>query len=262
MEPYNKNQETKISKLEKIKSPSGRFWAGGIIIAVGAVLLAREVGADIPRWLVSGPTLLIAIGLFIGARSSFKNWAWLIFVGVGSALLVDRIFWDINLRPYIWPSVIIAIGLFMILRPKGKRGDSENWTNFDFSRPQGDSATTTTSTSTNGEEDIIDIVSIFGSAKKNILSKNFKGGEVVNFFGGSEINLHQADINGPVLLDMTQVFGGAKLIVPSNWRIQSELVSVFGGVDDKRMAHANIDPNKVLVLKGTCVFGGLEIKSY
>ncbi len=265
MEAYNKNQESKAGRTDKIKSPSGRIWAGIIVIAVGAILLAREVGVDIPRWVVSPPMFLIALGLFIGAKSSFKNWAWLILVGIGSAFLIDRIYWDINIKPYIWPAVIIVIGLFMILRPRGKK--NEDWSGFDFSSSRNDTpvnvpATTTTTTATPGEEDVIDIVSVFGSAKKNILSKNFKGGEIVNFFGGTELNLHQADIHGPVLLDMTQVFGGAKLIVPSNWRIQSELVSVFGGVDDKRMAQPNVDQNKILVLKGTCVFGGLEIKSY
>jgi predicted membrane protein len=257
MEAYNKNQETKINKPEKLKSPSGRVWAGAIVIAVGAVLLARELGAEIPRWVVSQPMFLIAIGLFIGVRHSFKNWVWLIPFGIGTAWLVDRIFWEINIKPYIWPAAIIAVGLFMILRPRKKNAEG-NWTNFEFNKTQADNASETTTS----ELDTIDIVSVFGSAKKNILSKNFKGGEIVNFFGGTELNLHQADINGPVLLELTQVFGGAKLIVPGNWRIQSELVSVFGGVDDKRMVQSNVDQNKILILKGTNVFGGLEIKSY
>jgi hypothetical protein len=143
----------------------------------------------------------------------------------------------------------------MIFRPKRK--NEGNWIDWRKQmNPTDDDVSA-------GEQDIIDAVSIFGSTKKNILSKNFRGGEVVNFFGGTELNLMQADITRPIVLDMVQVFGGSKLIVPSNWTIHTaELVSVFGGVDDKRMIQANLDPTKILILRGTNVFGGMEIKSY
>jgi predicted membrane protein len=258
MEPYSKNMVNQ--NIEKKESDDqahwgkGRFWAGLIVIFVGSIWLAREAGADIPNWLTGGPIWLVALGLFIGARSNFRNWFWLIPLGVGVALIVDREFWRFNIKPFIWPAVIIAVGLFMMFRPKKKRGDIGyvNWRDHVGKNPD----------STN-EDDVIDAVSIFGSTKKNILSKDFRGGEVVNFFGGTELNLTQADITKPIVLEMTQVFGGAKLIVPSNWTIHSsELVSVFGGVDDKRMVQANLDPTKILILKGTNVFGGLEIKSY
>ena len=81
--------------------------------------------------------------------------------------------------------------------------------------------------------------------------------------GGAEINMMQADIQGKVALEITQVMGGTKLIVPSHWRIQtSEVVSILGGIDDKRPVQGNIDENKVLVISGTSILGGLEIKSY
>jgi hypothetical protein len=38
---------------------------------------------------------------------------------------------------------------------------------------------------------------------------------------------------------------------------------VFGGVEDKRVIRPElIDPNKKLVLEGTCFLGGLEIRNY
>jgi hypothetical protein len=107
---------------------------------------------------------------------------------------------------------------------------------------------------------------VFGGVKKNIISKNFRGGETVTIFGGTEINLTQADVNGGVVLDLTQIFGGTKLIVPPHWRIQSkDMVAIFGGVDDKRPLLSNAsteETNKVLILKGTCIFGGIDIRSY
>jgi hypothetical protein len=69
----------------------------------------------------------------------------------------------------------------------------------------------------------------------------------------------------PIVLDITQIFGGAKLIIPPHWKIQSEeIVSIFGSVEDKRpvLPESNYDSGKVLVLKGTNIFGGIDIKSY
>ncbi|MGV3538590.1 MAG: hypothetical protein ACO1OQ_02200, partial [Rufibacter sp.] len=66
-----------------------------------------------------------------------------------------------------------------------------------------------------------------------------------------------------VVLEVTQIFGGTSLIVPANWRVRSEVAAVFGGVDEKRsFAVAAKDSDKLLVLKGTLLFGGIEIKSY
>jgi predicted membrane protein len=78
------------------------------------------------------------------------------------------------------------------------------------------------------------------------------------------VNLSQADFSGEAIMDVTCVFGGVTLIVPSNWKIKSDLTSVFGGIDDQRpaMITENMNDEKVLVLKGACVFGGIEIHSY
>ena len=73
-----------------------------------------------------------------------------------------------------------------------------------------------------------------------------------------------AEIQQPITIDVTQVFGGTKLIVPANWHIKSELVAIAGGVEDKRHQASPEDesPNKTLILRGTCIFGGIDIKSY
>ena len=104
---------------------------------------------------------------------------------------------------------------------------------------------------------------IFGGTKKNVLSKDFKGGDVVNVFGGTELNLTQADIKGTAVLELTTIFGGTKLIVPSNWSIKSEAVTIFGGIEDKRQLPATQEaPEKLLLLRGTVLFGGIDIKSF
>jgi predicted membrane protein len=111
--------------------------------------------------------------------------------------------------------------------------------------------------------DFIDTTSVFGGIKKIVLSKNFQGGEITNIMGGSEINLSQADFKGRICIDTTNVFGGTKLIIPPHWDVQSEVVAIFGGIDDKRQLNGTpLDPDKVIVIDGTCLFGGIEIRSY
>ena len=97
-----------------------------------------------------------------------------------------------------------------------------------------------------------------------MISKNFKGGDLVNIFGGTELDLSQADFTGTAIIDLTTIFGGTKLLVPSNWSLRSEgTVTIFGGIEDKRrMQTITETPDKTLVLQGTVIFGGIEIKSF
>jgi predicted membrane protein len=221
---------------------SGRIWGGLVLVLIGAVLLGRELGYFIPSWLFSWEVLVIAISVFIGARKNFALGGWLVGVAIGGVFLLDDVYPDLNLKPYFWPVLIIGFGLFMIFRPKRK--GPENWTGEITS------------------DESIEAVSIFAGTKKNIVTKNFKGGEVVTVFGGTDLDLTQADFTGTAKIEVSNVFGGTKLRVPANWRIKSEMVSIFGGVDDKRPQAGEVDGSKLLVLEGACLFGGIELKSF
>ena len=249
---YNKNTNQPVEK-ERNPFGGGRAIGGMIVVIVGTLLLAREVGADIPYWLFSWHMLLIAFGFYLGARHSFRNPVWLIPVAIGSAFLLEDLVPEIRVREYFWPMLIIGVGVVMILRSR-RRASGDIFK--DWERKA--NAATTTS------EGSFESVTIFGENRKQILSKDFKGGESVCVFGGVEINLTQADINGRIPLELVQVFGGTKLIVPPHWKIDTEeVVSVFGGLNDKRQVqNAVTDQTKVLVLKGTTFFGGIDIKSF
>ena len=111
-------------------------------------------------------------------------------------------------------------------------------------------------------EDFIDSTSIFGGVHKKIVSKTFKGGDVVTMMGGTEIDLSQADFTGMIRLDITQIMGGTKIIVPPHWEVRSEVTAVFAGFEDKRQQPAILNPEKVLVIDGTSIFGGIELKNF
>lgn len=231
---------------------SGRFWGGLVIVIIGGFLLARQMGVALPYWIFQWEMLLIGLGIYIGARHNFRNPGWIIPVAIGTFLLLDDYFYDLHLQRYFWPLFIIGIGLFMILRSRR----SPEYLRKRFTDEFG---------TVTGAEDVIEIVTIFGGVKKNIIAKDFKGGEAVTVFGGTELNLLQADTKDKIVLELVQVFGGTKLIVPQHWKIHAEeMVTIFGGLNDKRpVSAASVsDETKVIVLKGTCIFGGIDIKSF
>lgn len=239
-----------------------RVIMGLFLVAAGILILAEKMGAPVPDWLISWPMALIAIGFLIGLRHNFRNPAWIILMVVGGVNLIDRIAPELNFHNYIVPFIIIAIGLFLVLRPKGGSwGRGQEWRN----RYNEEKKETWENPYPNveNEADFIDSTSIFGGVKKVILSKNFKGGDITCFMGGTELDFSQADIKSRVVLDVTQIFGGTKIIVPPTWNVKSEVAAVFGGVEDKRHIHTgNLNPDKVVILRGTSIFGGVEIKSY
>jgi len=241
-------------------SGSGHVWTGVFLLIVGCAALLKATVLNFPEWVFTWPMLLIALGFFLGIRHNFRGGAWFILMVIGGVFLVKDFFPEFAVRQYLWPAALILLGLFFILRPRR--------------RPWIDSVTQKVheTVASNIEEsmkqpplgeDYIDSTSIFGGVKKNILSKNFKGGDITNIMGGSEIDLSQADIVGTATIDLTQIFGGTKLIVPSNWLVKPQMAAIFGGVEDKRTLHnSNLDPNKILILDGTSIFGGIEIRSY
>lgn len=239
----------------------GHIWTGLFLLIVGGLALAKSFGVPMPVWLFTWQMLLIGIGVFIGIRKGFRDGGWFVPIIIGGAFLVNDYVLFGDMRRHIWPLILIILGVFFILRPRRKR-----WSSCGQKKNAG--LTGENINPLNEDEftadDFIDSTCIFSGSKKVILSKNFKGGDLVNIFGGCEIDLTQADMTSPAIIEVTAIFGGATLIVPANWAIKSEAVTIFGGIGDKRkfMAPSDSSNNKTLVIKGTIIFGGMEIKSY
>lgn len=243
----------------------GNIIAGLILILVGTVFFLRKMDFFFPDWLFSWPTLLIIVGIYSGLKHNFRNNAWIVLIGIGIFFLIQDYNPEIESRRFLIPIFIIAVGIIMILRPNRRfYGDriSEKFANKDWSKTGNWQAYG--STAGMDSNDYLNINSVFSGVQRTILSKNFQGGRISCVFGGAEIDLTQADFTGTSILRLEAVFGGIKLIVPPHWQVINEIDGVFHGVDDKRRAPAGAynDINKTLVLKGSAVFGGIEIRSY
>src|SRR5258706_16225769 len=158
--------ETEDKNRDRFIAPrSGRTFAGLILVLVGGVLLSRQFGIDIPEWAITWEMFLIALGLFIGARRSFRLGPWIIIILMGSAFLLRDFYPGIFIWHYIWPVAIILFGLWMIMKPRRRKRDWGSW------RTEADSS-----------DNIIEANSVFGGAKKKIFSNDFKGGEINTAF--------------------------------------------------------------------------------
>ena len=246
----------------------GRVLTGLLLFFIGILLLLRTANVVFfPNWFFTWPMMLIVVGLFSAMKHGFRGGAWIVFFFIGGIFLANEIDPTMHMERYVWPVVLIALGIGFILRPKHRHWRRWNRYNSGWQRP---SESNTSSSQTVGtmpgdfdRRDFIDITAVFGGVKKNVLSKNFKGGDITSFMGGSEIDLSQADFTGTIRIDATNVFGGTKLIIPPTWDVQNDLTAVFGGVDDKRqISGVTLDTSKILVLDGTCIFGGIEIRSF
>lgn len=236
----------------EMRQRNAKLVGGLFVIAAGVLILLKQTGMAIPHWLLSWEMILIAIGLVMLIKHNFKKTGAYILILIGTLFLLNDYLPDLIEARFIWPILIIVIGVSMLLKsgfltPKKKNisGDSADFKDM-------------------SSEDFVHSASFFSGITKKVVSKNFKGASVSSVFGGNEINLSQADFTGEALMDITCVFGGVTLIIPSHWKVKSDLTSVFGGIEDQRpsVMSDSINEDKTLVLKGACVFGGIEIHSY
>ena len=227
-----------------------------------------------PWWLFTWPVLLITIGVYSGIKHEFRNPGWIIMIIIGGIFLLDEVDLGFDLHRFIVPFIIIAVGFFMIVRPRGhwrnrpwrtrdwRQWRGTNWGNQTYTQPPGTGESASQGFRESNSPDFFESTSIFGGVKKVIVSKNFRGGDITCFMGGCEVDLTQADVQEPAIVEVSQFFGGTKLIIPAHWQVRTEMTAIFGSVEDKRQQTLNTDSSKLLILRGSSVFGGIEIKNY
>lgn len=248
MNIINDPNEKNTPDFEKFRRHNGsdsRVFIGILFVVIGGLLILNNL--DLLPWglthiLISWPMLLIVIGLFNMSRKDSR--AGIILVAIGGFFLLPRIF-DMPDGFYhnFWPLIFVAVGLIFILQWRRN-----------------------TSISFSGEvnkNDIVDETAIFGGRNMSLVSEQFRGGKITSIFGGSKINLLYCKPVEGCVIDVATIFGGTKIIVPENWNVKTEVVSIFGGFEDKRgnSVISRVDQSKVVIIKGAAIFGGGEITS-
>jgi hypothetical protein len=103
---------------------------------------------------------------------------------------------------------------------------------------------------------------IFAGNDEIFLDEVFNGGEINVVFGGMELDLRRTTLpEGETYLEINTVFGGVTVFVPSTWSVDVRTDAIAGGFMDTRPRDtANIDATRKLVITGSFVFGGGEVR--
>lgn len=275
-------------------SNDGGIVFGFIILGIGLLLLLKKLGIFFPGWILSWPMVLVAIGLIVLIKHQFKSFFGAIMLGFGLYFLAEREFnFDFGIERFVFPVGLILLGVYLItqkqkekrvidnVREKMRKQSFQSGSGFSSStvedaKVEDESESQTKSgfyggpktnfgggTSGISYADTVNIDAILSGVNKRVLSKNFQGGKLTAFMGGIDLDLTQTELSGMVVMQVDVIFGGMKLIVPPHWDVRTEVTNIAAGVEDKRIyRQSEVDSDKVLVLRGTILFGGLEIKSF
>ena len=218
-----------------------RMIAGLIIVAIGVLFLLSNldiIDYMIPGFIFKWQSILIIIGLIILGTSGNRSTG-IVFILIGG----------IGLFPSFWPLLLVGLGLYIIFRT---------------SNPGSKASSVVSETGQNSTQVEINDVAIFGGGKKYIHTDQFMGGKLTAIFGGSEIDLLDCKLaEGSHVLDIFAMFGGTTMLIPADWKIEIDLIPIFGGFSDNRRKDPNMvqRDDRVLRIRGLVIFGGGELKN-
>jgi len=241
---------------------------GLVLMLIGIIYLLSNFGLipfELKSVIISWQMLLIIIGVVKLVQGRFM--AGLIIIFVGGFFIIPKVVpaLDGQFIHIYWPLLLIAAGIVILLKhlfgPKwGFEPWESKWRNhnqhhhsykYDRSKWQDNYATPGFSKN-----------SVFGSGDHIVLDPEFKGGDLNAVFGGITLDLRRTNLPvGETILEVNAVFGGITIYVPVDWFVETHLDAVFGGFQDNRLKKEPLDTTRKLLITGSCVFGGGELRN-
>lgn len=245
--------ETDTNKPLNNPENSSRLIIGILLIVAGLVLILKKTTVlpgpldnFIDDVIFSWQMLLIVIGVITLVGSGNKT-PGIVLISVGGFFLIPELFTDFfRSFNFFWPALFIVVGIVLLMNSKrlAKAVSYNREAN---------------------KADVIDYVNIFSGAERQLITENFQGGKVTSIFGGGEVDLTRSSLApGDNVIEITCIFGGTTIIVPESWNIVLDVTPILGGFSDSRKIRGDVikDNTRSLIVRGTVIFGGGEIKSY
>jgi predicted membrane protein len=225
-------------------------WLGVALVIVG-ILLLLEVTGIIPgfEWIFNWwPSLLVVWGVRLIAQKPDKLTGGLFVVALGCLLLADNIIPGFDFWVAAVPVLLIVLGISIIVRPS-RSTQVQHAVSFAFGNRQGSLS-----------DELINATALFSGVEYTVNSNRFRGGTVQAIFGGIELDFRPARMaTTEASLDVEAIFGGINIMVPPDWAVSIEGTPLFGSIDSKVITKPS-DSTPLLRIRGTVVFGGIEIR--
>lgn len=234
--------------LGKRSYGGGLLW-GVVLTLIGLALLLDHMGIiSIDRVWHFWPLLLVYAGI-VNFRCPERRFWGILLIFVGALLQFNQLGFAHFRWVDFWPLVFIAAGLLLMWNALEARRRPA------ASPPEGGDPRTTLNESV-----------VFGGIERRVTTQDFQGGKVSTVFGGVELDLIEANMQGnEATLEIDAIFGGVEIRVPLNWQVVFRGSPIFGGIADKTRVTRSEDPaspnRKLLILTGTVIFAGVEIKN-
>jgi hypothetical protein len=215
---------------------------GLLVIAAGLLFTLDNLGyAHAEDYLRFWPAGLIGIGglKLWQARQGSGSAAGFLFIIAGSWLLLEELaVLRIQFRD-LWPLLLVFFGSYLVWQGLSAR----------LSSTVGDDGSPTLSA-----------MAILGAVSRGSNSQVFRGADLTAIMGGCELDLRNAAINGDAVIDVFALWGGIEIRVPEEWAIESRIVPVLGGVEEKTRGPQPPIGHRV-TLRGFAIMSGVDIKN-
>jgi hypothetical protein len=108
--------------------------------------------------------------------------------------------------------------------------------------------------------DEINLVAIFEGVDVTSRAAAFRGGSVLAWYGGGDLDLRGATLDpAGARLRARSIFGGLRILVPASWRVEVRSVGLFGGVGNNTDPAIADPASPTLTIDALSAFGGLAI---
>lgn len=99
----------------------------------------------------------------------------------------------------------------------------------------------------------------FGADTSALDGGELSGGDISVCFGSADVNMSRCALAaGLTVLDVKVTMGSLRIVVPSDWYVEVESSSVFGGVRDIRKSRG-ADTSRTLLLRAEVSLGSIEL---
>jgi len=217
---------------------SSQLVLGALLVLVGLLLLVDTTGVyDAGELFRYVPSLFVLLGVYALVRSGFRN-----VFGPGVVIVVAAVWQAVALDflegadvVQFWPVLIVLFGLSLVLAQVRRR-------------PEGVSDAHVSS------------FAVFGGSETRSASTAFTGADLTALFGGTELDLRDAEIaQKPAHVSAIALFGGVDVIVPREWNVQMDVLPILGGASDDRPRREEEHEGVDLVVSGFAAFGGVSV---